>query len=124
MAKRLNSTAAFKLKTVKIAEKVGNRSAVREHLVNGKLVRDWRNKKADLNALPNRTRSQRVGVKPCWPKLETKVMDWLLNKQLNEIGLSGTMIRLKSKLMAKPMPPKQVKGFTRSLPVSTVTCSK
>ena len=73
MAKRSSYTAAFKLKVVETAEKVGNRSAGREHLVSEKLVRDWRKKKAVLSALPKRTRSQRVGVKPRWPEIETKV---------------------------------------------------
>ena len=112
MAKRSSYTAAFKLKVVETAEKVGNRSAGREHLVSEKLVRDWRKKKAVLSALPKRTRSQRVGVKPRWPELETKVTEWVLDKRLNGIGLSGTMIRLKAKLMAKDMPPDQVEGFT------------
>ena len=114
MAKRSSYTAAFKLKIVETAEKVGNRSAGREHLVTEKLhvVCDWRKKKADLSVLLKRSRLQQVGVKPRWPELETKVMEWVLDKRLNGIGLSGTMIRLKSKLMAKDMPPEQVEGFT------------
>ena len=55
MPKRSSYTAAFKLKVVETAEKVGNRSAGREHLVSEKLVRDWRKKKAVLSALPKRT---------------------------------------------------------------------
>ena len=108
----MSYTTAFKLQVVATAEKSGNRSAGREYLVNEKLVRDWRKNKAELEKQPRRSRSKRVGVKPRWPELERKVAEWVLDKRLNGIGLSGTMIRLKSKQMAKDMPPEQVEGFT------------
>ena len=44
-------TAAFKLIINETAEKCGNRAAGREYSVNEKLVRDWRKKKAELEAL-------------------------------------------------------------------------
>ena len=92
----MSYTAAFKLCVVETAEKSGNRSAGREHLVKEKLVRDWRKKKADLKAMPRTGRSQRVGVKPQCPELETKAKEWVLDKRLNGIGVCGTMIRLNS----------------------------
>ena len=55
----------------------------------------------ELKALP---RLQRVGAKPRWPELESKVMEWVLDKHMNGIGLSGTMIELKAELMAQDMP--------------------
>ena len=107
-------TAAFKLKVIETAEKCGNRAAGREHSVNEKLVRDWRKKKTELKGLPRCKRALRVGAKPRWPELESKVTEWVLDKRMNGIGLSGTMIRLKAKLIAKDMPPEKVEGFTAS----------
>ena len=75
MAKCSSYTAPFYLKIVETEEKVRNRSTGREHLVSEELVHGWRKKKTDLSTLPKRTRLQRVGVKPCWPELETKVME-------------------------------------------------
>ena len=51
-SKRASYTAAFKLEVIETAEKCGNRAAGREYCVNEKLVRDWRKKKAELEALP------------------------------------------------------------------------
>ena len=56
-SKRASYTAAFKLKVIETAEKCGNRAAGREYSVNEKLVRDWRKKKAELEALPGGKRS-------------------------------------------------------------------
>ena len=112
--KRASYTAGFKLKVVETAEKCGNRAAGREHSVNEKLVRDWRKKKAELKALPRFKRSLRVGAKPHWAELESKVTEWVLDKHMNGIGLSGTMIRLKAKLIAQEMPPEEVEDFTVS----------
>ena len=90
-SKRASYTAAFKLKGIETAEKCGNRAAGREYSVNEKLVRDWK-KKAELEALPRGKRSLRARAKPHWPELEDKVTDWVLDKRLNGIGLSGTMV--------------------------------
>ena len=111
---RASYTAGFKLKVVETAEKCGNRAAGREHSVNEKLVRDWRKKKAELKALPRIKRSLRVGAKPHWAELESKLTEWVLDKRMNGIGLSGTMIRLKAKLIAQEMPPEEVEDFTAS----------
>lgn len=111
-SKRASYTAVFKLKVIETAEKCGNRAAGREYSVNEKLVRDWRKKKAELEALPRGKRSLRAGAKPHWPELENKVTEWVLDKRLNGIGLSGTMIRLKAKVIAREMPPEEVEGFT------------
>ena len=51
-SKRASYMAAFKLKVIETAEKCENRAAGREYSVNEKLVRDWRKKKAELEALP------------------------------------------------------------------------
>ena len=110
----MSYTAGFKLRVIETAEQSGNRSAGREHYVSEKLVREWRKKKSELKALPRTRRSQRVGAKPQWPELEIKVTEWVLEKRMNGIGLSGTMIRLKAKLMTQDMPPDQVEGFTAS----------
>ena len=56
-SKRASYTAALKLKVIETAEKCGNRAARREYFVNKKLVRDWRKKKAELEALPRGKRS-------------------------------------------------------------------
>ena len=64
-------TAAFKLKLVEYAETHGNCSAGREFDVSEKLIRDWRKNKAELQDLPSSRRSQRPGIKPYWPELET-----------------------------------------------------
>ena len=56
-SKRASYTAAFKVKVIKTAENCGNRAAGREYSVNEKLVRDWRKKKAELEALPRGKRS-------------------------------------------------------------------
>ena len=55
--KKTRKTALFKLKVIDTAEKCGNRAAGREYSVNEKLVRDWRKKKAELEALPRGKRS-------------------------------------------------------------------
>ena len=56
-SKRASYTAALKLKVIETADKCGNRAAGREYSVNEKLVRDWRKKKAELEALPRGKRS-------------------------------------------------------------------
>lgn len=110
-SKRLSYTVGFKLKVIEFAEKNSNRSAQRQFDVNEKLVRDWRKKKVELESLPKSRRSQRVGAKPHWPELEEKLHEWVLEKRMNGIGLSGTMVRLKAKSMARELPDLAV-GFT------------
>ena len=56
-SRRASYTTAFKLKVIETAEKCGNRVAGRGYSVNEKLVRDWRKKKAELEALPRGKRS-------------------------------------------------------------------
>ena len=97
-------TAAFKLKVVEFAEKNSSRSAEREFDVNEKQIRDWKKKKAELQSLSASCRSQRTGVKPYWPELEDKLHQWVLEKRQNGTGLSGTMIRLKAKAIAREQP--------------------
>ena len=79
-AKRLSYSNRFKLK---VAIKNGNRSV---YGVSEKLVRDWR-KKTELAKLPRAGRSQR-------PELENRLLEWVLERRMNGIGISGTMIRL------------------------------
>ena len=105
-SKHASYTTAFKLKA---AEKCGNRAAGCEHSVNEKLVRDRRKKKTELKGLPRCKRALRVGAKPRWPELERKVTEWVLDKRMNGIGLSGTMICLKAKLITQDMPPEKLK---------------
>ena len=80
--------------------------------MNKKLVRDWRKQQPELKAQTRGARSNRVGRKPYWPDLEDKLVEWVLDKRLNGIGLSETMIRLKAKQMAKEMDPTTVEGFS------------
>ena len=101
MAERRSYTVGFKLKVIECAENSGNRSAGRKWGINEKLVRDWRKKKARLTELPRKARSQRPGVKEHWPELERKLEEWILEQRLNGIGITGTMIRLKAKSLAK-----------------------
>ena len=75
--RRRSYTAVFKLKVVEFAEKNSNRIAEKEFDVNEK-QRDWKKKKAELQYLPALCRSQRTGVKPCWPELEDKLHDYNL----------------------------------------------
>ena len=113
-AKRLSYSNGFKLKVAELAIKNGNRSAGREYGVSEKLVRDWRKKKTELAKLPRAGRSQRPGVRPRWPELKNRLLEWVLERRMNGIGISRTMIRLKAKSMAKNMPPGDVEGFTGS----------
>ena len=113
--KRRSYTTSFKLKVVEDAEKKkSNRAVAKEYGVNEKLVRDWRKKKDALMSMPKAAKSERPGGKPHWPELEEKLQQWVLDKRLNGIGVSGTMIRLMAKRMAKDMPPDKVAGFTGS----------
>ena len=73
---------------------------MREFGISEKLVHDWKKKKAELEKLPRGGRSQRPGVKPRWPELEDKLLEWVLERRQNGIGICGTMIRLKAKSMA------------------------
>ena len=116
MAKRMSYTVAFKLSVIEFVEKIGNRQAGREFGVNKKLVRDWRKKKSKLSTLPRATRLQHVGVTLHWPKLKSRLHEWVLDKRVNGIGVSGTIIRLKAKAMAKEMSPEDVEAFTGSPP--------
>ena len=50
--KRASYTAPFKLKVIEPAEKCGNRAAGHARVLCEKLVRNWRKKKAELEALP------------------------------------------------------------------------
>ena len=59
-SKCMSCTAGLKLRVIENAEQSGNRGAGREHNVRGKLVRDWRKKRAGLKALSRTRRSQRV----------------------------------------------------------------
>ena len=59
--KRMSCTAAFELKDVEFAEKLGNRRAEREHRVSKKLVRDWR-KKIELTVLPRSADHMELGA--------------------------------------------------------------
>ena len=77
-----------------------------------KLVHDWSKRKTELEKLPRAARSQQPGVKARWPELENRLHDWVLEKRMNGIGISGTTIRVKAKSMAKSMPPEDVEGFT------------
>ena len=54
-------------------------------------------------------------MKARWPELENKLQEWVLDRRLNGIGISGTMIRFKAKSMAKDMPPEDVEGFTATI---------
>ena len=112
--KRSSYTVSFKLKVIDSAEKSSNRRASREYGVNEKLVRDWRKKKNELLKMPKTAKSARPGMKPHWPELEEKLHQWVLDKRMNGIGVSGTMIRLMAKKMANDMPPEETQGFTGS----------
>ena len=111
---RASYTVGFKLKVIEEAEKTGNRSAGRVFGVNEKLVRDWRKKKDELMKMLKAAKSARPGMKPYWPEVENKLHEWILEKRLNGIGISGTMVRLKAKMMAKEMSPSDVAGFRGS----------
>ena len=78
---------------------------------NEKLVRDWRKKKDDLMKMPKTAKSARPRMKPYWPELKNKLHERVLNKQMNGIGISRTMIRLKAKIMAKEMPQSEVRDL-------------
>ena len=109
--KRHSYTARYKLTVVEFVEKTNNCAAQRKFGVSEKLVRDWRNNKAELESLPKSRSTHRVGVRPRWPELEEKIHKWVLEKRTNGIGLSGTMIRLKAKSMARENPDLAI-GFT------------
>ena len=64
--------------------------------------------------MPQTVKSARPGMKPHWPELESKLHQWVLDKRMNGIGVSGTMIRLMAKKMAKDMSPEETRGFTGS----------
>ena len=111
--KQSSYTVSFKLKVIDSAEKT-NRGAGREYGVNKKLVRDWRKKKNELMKMPQTAKSARPGMKPHWPELESNLHQWVLDKRMNGIGVSGTMIGLMAKKMAKDMSPEETRGFTGS----------
>ena len=64
--------------------------------------------------MPKTAKSVRPGMKPYWPELETKLHERVLNKQMNGIGIYGTMIRLKAEIMAKEISQSEVAGISGS----------
>ena len=103
VAKRRSYTAGFNLKAVEIAESSGNRSAEKDLGISEKLVHDWIKKKTKLKKHARMTRLLRPGRKAHWPQLENILKEWVLDRCLNGVAVSGTMIRLKAKSMAKEM---------------------
>ena len=81
MTKRMSYSNGFKLKVVELAMKHGNRSARREYGVNEKLLQAARS---------------RPGVMTRWPELENRIFEWVIERRMNGIGTSGTMIHLKA----------------------------
>ena len=77
-------------------------------------MRDWRKQKDEHMKLPRTAKSARPGMKPHWIELENKLHERILDNCLNCLAISGTMIRLKAKMLAKEMPPSDVSGFTCS----------
>ena len=56
----------------------------------------------------------KTGREARWPELEDRLHEWVLDKRSKGIGISGTMIRLKAKVMVQEMNPENVEGFTGS----------
>ena len=66
MQKKRSYDVAFKLKVVEEAEKFGNRAAGRKHSVDECRVREWRQKKSDLEKLPSKKKRMRGGREEAW----------------------------------------------------------
>ena len=90
----LRYTTGFNIKAVEFTESSGNRSARRELVVSEKLACHWRKIKTELMKLSKGTKSQQPEMKACWLEHENKLQDWVLERRLKGVGISGTMIRL------------------------------
>jgi len=62
---------------------------------------DWRKNKVKLLKLPKGRNISHSGKEAHWPELESNLHEWILDKRLKGIGISGTMIRLRAKQMVK-----------------------
>lgn len=76
--KKRSYEAGFKLRVVECAEKTTNRAAARSFGVDERRVREWRQKKADLEDLPKKKkRLEGGGRKAAHPEMEDEVVAWI-----------------------------------------------
>ena len=107
--KRASYTAEFKLKIVKFAEETSNRKAARTFKVDEKCVRQWRESKSILEAMPNRKRAMR-GRQAFWPELEEDMRQWVMTSKNNDVQLTENDIRLKACELAREKGIEKFKG--------------
>jgi transposase-like protein len=97
--RRASYTAEFKIKVIKYAEENGNRMAARDHQIDEKNVRRWRQEKNVLEVINPKKRARR-GRRAFWPEIESDLKEWILKKRNDNRKVSTIDIRLKARLMA------------------------
>jgi transposase-like protein len=97
--RRASYTAEFKIKVIKYAEENGNRMAARDHQIDEKNVRRWRQEKNVLEVINPKKRARR-GRRAFWPEIESDLKEWILKKRNDNRKVSTIDIRLEARLMA------------------------
>ncbi|XP_054652063.1 zinc finger MYM-type protein 4-like isoform X5 [Dunckerocampus dactyliophorus] len=91
--------AAFKLKAIDLAIRVGNRAASRKLSINECMVRRWRHQHEKLTQSKKTVKAFR-GKKSRWPELENVLADWVNTQRADGRGVSSVQIQLKAKAIA------------------------
>ena len=103
MPRQTTYTVKEKIRAVLFTEAHGHRACARHFDIDESMVRRWRKQKVELSKKKVASKSLHAGPEPRWNELERKVFEWIEKNRQDGIGLSGTMIRLKAKVLAKEM---------------------
>ncbi|KAG1677113.1 Pogo transposable element with KRAB domain [Nymphon striatum] len=101
--KRMAYDASFKLIVIEYAEENNNIKAGQHFDVNEKQVRDWRNKKTELMAMPKTKRANRTGTAQ-FPDMEVALTKWIMEQRQQAVRVSRLAIRVNALRMAKTGP--------------------
>ena len=102
MPRRCSYTTALKLEIAEYAEFHGNRSAAWKYGVDESNVRLWRRNKPMLDKMPRMKRANR-GAPAHFPELEQQLVEYIAECHQQGLALSTMQVRLKAKLLAKPL---------------------
>ena len=76
--KKRSFDAAFKLSVIEDAESTTNRAAARKFKVDERRIREWRQKKSELQKLPKKKkRLEGGGRKAALPEMEEELIAWI-----------------------------------------------
>lgn len=107
--KRKSYTSRFKLMVCERALKVGNRTAAREHGVDERCVRRWKDEKESLKNMSMLKRARRGGT-VAWPVLEDRLEKWIREQMDQGLQVNTIHIRVKAKCIAQELGLRDFKG--------------